>query len=311
MANPLLSRRRILAMAAESAPGSAASLSASSAGFKVEDRSLKITRTTAVRQRQGSGGHDIGIAEEAFTDLTLTARWAGNSGSSMATLPGLLLPACGFVETTGSFARTWISSNWVTATAGSYVDGVKTLGRGFMGNLKWTFVPGKMVNVEANMMGAYVATPADATLLTGISYETVTPPIWSPSSGIAGTNLTIDSQTIFKPGQMVIDLGNVVSRREDPNSAGGYLCGWLSEGAAKITLDPESYTRATYDFFAKQDSAATFTVSAVLNGGANNTWTWSGTFQVAEAPDWGDRNGKTVENLVLTEVNDSLTVVKS
>jgi hypothetical protein len=139
----------------------------------------------------------------------------------------------------------------------------------------------------------------------------VTPAIWSPSSGTSGTNLTIDGQTIFKPAKVELDLGNVVSLREDPNSAGGFLCGWIGEGASKITLDPESYTRATYDFFASQASASTFTVSIVLNGGSNNTWTWSGTYQVSEAPDWGERNGKVVENLVLTEVNDTLTLAKS
>lgn len=311
MADPLLTRRRILSLALESARGELATMTASDAGFKVEDRSLKIVRPTAQRQKQGSGGNDIGIAEEAHTELNLTARWTGNATTNAASLAALLLPSAGFVETTGTYARTWQSSNWATLSAGNYVDKIKTLGRGLMGNLKWNFTPGKMVTVEASYMGGYAAIPADATLLTGMSYESVLPAVWSPTSGTAGTNLTIDGNTFFKPGSMSIDLGNAVSLREDPNSAGGYLCGWISEGAARITLDPESYTRATYDFFSKQNSATTFTVSAVLNGGSNNTWTWSGTFQVADAPDWGDRNGKVVENLVLTEVNDSLTIAKS
>jgi hypothetical protein len=32
-------------------------------------------------------------------------------------------------------------------------------------------------------MGGYVANPSDATLLTTISYESVTPPIWVPGAG--------------------------------------------------------------------------------------------------------------------------------
>jgi hypothetical protein len=311
MSNPLLTRKRILALAAESAFGSAASLTNANAGFKVEDRSLKIIRPTAQRQAQGSGGQDVGVAEEAHTELSLTARWTGNSSTNMATLAGLLLPACGFVESTGTFSRTWSSSNWASLSAGAYMDGIKTLARGLMGNLKWTFVPGKMVNVEATMMGGYVANPSDAAILTGMTYESVTPAVWSPASGTSGTNLTIDGNTFFKPGQMQLDLGNVVSLREDPNSAGGYLCAWIGEGAARITLDPEAYNRSVYDFFASQSTSDTFTVSAVLDGGSNNTWTWSGTFQVSDAPDFGDRNGKVTENIVLTEVNDSLTITKA
>jgi hypothetical protein len=103
MANPLLTRRRILSLAAEATPGAAASMTASDAGFKVEDRSLKIVRPTAVRQRQGSGGNDIGVAEEAHTELNLTARWTGNSATNMATLAGLLMPSVGFVESTGTY----------------------------------------------------------------------------------------------------------------------------------------------------------------------------------------------------------------
>lgn len=303
----MLTRQRILALASETTLGTAVSLAAANANLKVEDRNLKITRTTATRQKQGSGGNDVGVAEEAFTDLSLTSRLHG--GTAVANLGAVLWPACGFVLATRTYSRTWDTSLWKGASAGHFLAGVKMLGRGMLGTARIVMVPGKMWTVEAELQGAYVENPSDATLLTGMTYESTIPPIWVPGSGNA---LTIDGVTVnAKASQVTVDLGNTVGRREDPNSPGGFISGWIADGAARITLDPEMLLRSGYDWHTAQSTNDTFTFSSVLDGGVNNTITISATVQVIESPDWGDRNGKPIENVVLGEVNDSLTIAYS
>jgi hypothetical protein len=307
MAVPLLTRRRILAAKIETTIGTAVSLAAADAGFKVEDRALKIVRESGRRQKQGTGGNDVAIAEAAHTELTFTARVHGKGASGIPAWALAFLPSAGFVATAQVYARTWDTSNFKSLSVGHYQDGVKMLGRGMMGNLKFTLVPGMMCNVEGNYQGGWVADPTDVALLSTITYETVKPPIWVPGAGNA---FTINGSTAVKPSKLEIDLGNEVSLREDQNSAGGYCSAFVTAGAAKFTMDPEAMLRAVTaaDWHSLQSNNTTFAISAVLDGGTNNTITFGATVQVVSAPDWADRNGKVSENVVMEEIDDSLTV---
>jgi hypothetical protein len=312
---PTNDRRRILLLAAEAAHGTFITTMTGSngGGFRLEDRRIEIFRETGMAESQGSGGMAAGVTERAWTELTLNAFLVGSGSGSMATLMGLLMPACGFVLSSSTFSRTWAGSNYASLSGGDFRDGLVTYGRGFMGNAVFNFEPGMRCGLEAKMLGGFQADPTDAALPTGMTYQSAAPAIWSPSSGTSGTMLTLDSQTIFRPGKLSIDLGNNYALRENPNSVGGYDGGWITTGASKWTLDPEAYTRATYDFFAKQTGGVggTITASAVLNGGANKTWTFSMTAQIMSAPKPGQRNGKATEALTLVEIDDSLTIVKS
>lgn len=306
MAIPLSTRLTTLALKAETTVGTAVSLVAADADFKAYDAELKLNRATAERMAQASGGQDIGIAEESSVELNFSLRAAGKGAVGIPTWASKLFPASGFLATSQTYARTWVTSNFASLSAAKYVNGVKVLGRGIFVNQRWTYVPGKMTIIEVNGMGGAVANPSDAAILTGMTYDDVKPPIWVPGAGNA---LTIDSLTIFKPSQLVVDFGNVLSLRSDANSFGGNVSGWVDEGAATFTLDPEGLLRASFDWGAKQSTNATFPISIVLDGGANNTITHTATVQVKSAPEWGERGRKMTENVVLQEVSDSHQVV--
>jgi hypothetical protein len=59
----------------------------------VQDRSLKVVRETTQRERQGSGGQDIGVASAAHTELTFTTYLHGSSGSNAAALALIIFPS--------------------------------------------------------------------------------------------------------------------------------------------------------------------------------------------------------------------------
>lgn len=305
MASPFLTRRRLLAAKIETTLGTAASLANTDAGFKVEDRNLKIVRESGRRQKQGSGGNDVAVAEAAHTELTFSSRVHGKDTTGIAAWASTFLPAAGMVASSQVYSRTWDTSNFKGLSVGHYLDQIKMLGRGMMGSLKFTLQPGMMCMAEGTYQGGFVADPTDATLLSGVTYESAKPPIWVPGSGNA---LTINSLTSIKPSKLEIDMNNEVGLREDPNSAGGYIGALVTAGATRFTLDPESHLRSTVDWHALQTANTTFAISAVLDGGTNNTITFAATVQVVSAPDFTDRNGKVAENLVLEEVDDSFTI---
>lgn len=307
MAIPLLNRLRIMAAKVETTVGTAVSLANTDAVFKLEDRNLKIVREAGRRQKQGSGGNDTAIAEAAHTELTFTGRAHGKGGVGVPAWADAFLQSAGLVKSSQVYSRSWATSSWKSITAGHYVNGLLVQGRGMMGNLKFTLQPGMMCNYEGNYMGGYVSDPSDTAILTGVTYESVKPPIWVPGAGNA---FTINGLTTVKPSKLEIDLGNEVSLREDANSAGGYASAFITAGAAKFTMDPEAILRASAssDWHALLSANTTFSISAVLDGSTNNTITFAATVQVVSAPDWGDRSGKLTENVVMEEVDDSLTV---
>src|SRR5690349_16525228 len=114
MSTPLLARRRILALKKETTMGTAVALTNAEAGFKVQDRSLLIKRDTTPRERQGSGGQDIGVAGAAHTELKFSTYLHGSGGSNAAALALVIFPSVGMPVTTATFNESWDTSTWAS-----------------------------------------------------------------------------------------------------------------------------------------------------------------------------------------------------
>lgn len=302
MTTPLLPRKRVLAAAIETTLGTSESLDNGDAAFKVYGIGFNIRRTAAERPLPGSGGQDVATPEEASVEASFQIIMHGKgSTTNSANWAATFLPALGYAEIlAGRWERAWPATNGLSIE--DFVNGIRTRGRGMFGSGTMTFVPGKRGMIDCNFIGGYVDVPDDETILSGMSYETVQPPIWEPNSN---TPFTFDSATNIRPSQVQIDFGNVLSLRPDPNSEGGFLSGWIGEAREVWRLDPESFLRATRDDPTKFAGGSTMAATLVLGSAANNRITITANLQHVIQPQWDVREGKVIERHELIVLNDS------
>jgi hypothetical protein len=304
---PLTFRKRILAAAAESTLGTAVSLSNTNAGFRVDDRSLKLVRPTILRQAQGTFGSDQNVAGPAYTQLTFKNMISGSgTAATPAAWMSTFLPACGMVLTSSTYAASMTQSSWGSITAGHYVDGRLRTMVGGMGSWKLTGEVGKPGMMEWSFTGAWPGDPSGASLLSGMTYESVQPPPFATSAAF-----TFNGQTAFRISKFELDLGNDVKPREDANSPGGYLCGWIGNRQPKVSVDPEAMQFATENFYAAQSAGTEIGLTAVFGTVTNNIVTVNTTLQIESAPEDAERNGKLVDSLKLVTVRDLVSIAFS
>jgi hypothetical protein len=311
---PILTQTRILAAKIESSIGTAVSLAAADAAFKVYDRQFDIIRTTNRPQRPGGIGSMQGVPEDASTRLTFSMPMIG--GTTTPTWAAIFLPACGMSYNSSArrYSMAANPANWSSITAAEYRGITSTArtkkGRGMMGSWTIRLVSGKMAMIDFDFRGGWVADPAADTILTGMSYETAQPPIFDGAA-----SLTLASSTSYLVSDVTINMGGDIVLREDPNSDGGYLCGWIANRLPTITLAPEATPFGTRNWYALQSDVTTAGVvalSAVINGGTNNTITIaSSNLQLLDSPTDGDRGGRVVDNLTFGVHEDDLTITFS
>ena len=307
MATPLLARKRVLAFELEATYGTLATLTATDAGFRCFERNMRIVSDTLRRERQGLLGSSKGVAEAKHAELSLTTHIHGHTAVPKWSQ---LFQACGMSVSSLTYTADSDQSTWKGLSAGHYVDGRKKLGRGMMGNWVARLTAGRVGSIDWTFLGGYSADPIADTLLTGMSYETAAarPPIFDGSGSI-----TIDGSTDIKIANMTIDFGNEVALREDPNSEGGYIGAWIGNRMPTVTIDPEALAYGTKNWYAIHSADTEITISAVLNGGANNTVTFTLTgCQLASAPDDNEeRGGRLVDALTFNINDDGIAVVFS
>src|SRR5688572_1779944 len=214
-------RVRALAIQLEAVYGTPETLTAADAGLRVFDRNMRLVSDTLRRERQGGLGSEDGVAEAKHMELTYTTQIHGHS-----TVPAWAqaFQACGMVLTSRTYAASSDPTLWQSLSAGHWVGGRKKLGRGFMGNWVARLVNGRVGMIDWNFMGGYISDPVAEAMLSGMTYETaaVRPLIWEGAGSI-----TLDGDADFKVANLTLDFGNEVSLREDPNSDGGYIGGWI------------------------------------------------------------------------------------
>lgn len=306
----LLTRRRILAGKIETTIGTAVALTNTDAGFRVMDRDLRIVSNTVHRDNQGGFGvaNSVAGARHVEGSWKLHAAGSGASGAVPA-WASLFLPACGMPITTATAALTSDQTNWKALTVGAYMDGIRVLGRGMQGNLKLNFTAGEPVELEFdNWMGAFEESPTDTAILSGMTYESVTPPVFSG----AGSLSLGSASTYCKISKMTIDLGNVVTLRPDPNKAGGYHSALITNRVPRVTLDPETVLMAVRSFGADHVANTEIALGVVLGTTQYNIMTLSvgAMIQARNAP-FGDREGKVISDLDYLVCNDSMSIVWS
>lgn len=293
MADPIMFNKKVLAAKTETTPGTYESLTASDAGFRVQNAALAIRRETMERFAQGDFRYTKGVPQDISTELTFQHHIAGKGTSGVPLWASTFLPSCGMAFDTDTFTTTSDTDDWETISAGLYQDGRLKKGRGMMGSFVIELTAGRSAEINFTYLGGYEEQPAAGAMLTGITYAEAQPPIWAGSG-----SLSVGASSDFKVARATIDRGFNVALREDPNKAGGYWGGWGGTPTPTLRMDPEAMAFATKNWYASQDSGEELDITFTLNGGGDNTIVIvCNDCQLSEAPSDEERNGKLVDAL--------------
>lgn len=243
---PLLRRKSVFAAKVEGTIGTAESLTGAEGVYNAED--FVIQPNIAMTRREGQGGFNYlpSIPEGMIGTCTVKMGMSYN-GTDIPTWASVLLPACGWVDSAGTFSPKTEApgSNVKTITIGHYKDGKRVLLSGAMGTFKIMCETGKTAYIEFTFTGKYSSNETDTALITP-TYPTVLP------LRFAAGALTWNSVALCT-SKVEVDAGNSVIMRECVNASdrSGYISALVTNRAPIITADPESVLVATQDRDAK------------------------------------------------------------
>ena len=239
---PLLRRKAVFAAKVETTIGTAESLSASEGAFNAEE--FTIQPNIAMTRREGQGGFNyLTSIPEGMTGTCTVRMPIWYDGTTVPAWASVLLPACGWVETTGTFYPLTQApgSSVKTITIGHYKDGKRSLLSGAMGTFKIVCATGKVATIEFTFTGKYSSNETDTAIISP-TYPSTTPLRFAQGA------LTWNSVALCT-SSVEVDAGNSVIMRECVNASdrSGYVSALITNRAPVITADPESVLVATQD----------------------------------------------------------------
>ena len=239
---PLLRRRAVFAAKIETTVGTAETITASEGAYNARD--FSIQPTVAVTRREGQGGFNYlaGIPEGMMGTCTIVHDLSYD-GTTIPTWASVLLPACGWVDASGTFSPVSEgpggSGGVKTLTIAHYKDGKRALLSGAMGTFKISCPTGKVAFITFTFTGKYSTNETDTAIIAP-TYPATLPLRFSP--GV----LTWNSVNLCT-SNVEVDAGNSVIMREcvDVADRTGYKSAIVTNRAPVITADPESELVAT------------------------------------------------------------------
>jgi len=300
MANPMITRRRVLHVIQEATAGTAESIGAAPyTTLAIENPSF--TRSVPFEAREGLGGFGSirGTPGQQAGTISFTTPLFGTASTTWASV---LLPACGLSLLTGGYRPTSLPPGAVGATSKTLSmyyseDGRRHVIRGAMGNLTIRGSAGQRAVAEWSFTGR-LDTPTDVALPT-YSQPTALP------IRVAAAALTIAS---FAPkvADFSLTLGNDVQLREDISSAAGILHAYVANRAIAGTLNQEAELVATYAPMADYLTATVRALSLTLGASGNQVAISVPDMQLTDVQS-ADRNGKLHDILSWVALRDDLS----
>lgn len=287
---PLLSRKRVFAAKTETTPGTAESLTGSDGAFNVYDATLQAT--IEVEKREGQGSFDMlaGVPGSRLGTMTFRTDLWWDGTATMPSWASTLLPACGWVDSSGTFNPTTEvpGSNVKTLTMALYEDGLKKSIAGAMGTFRVVCPAGKMAFIEWTFTGVWQAV-TDSSLLSP-TYPTDSPIRYaSATSQYNSVDLCVENVTF--------DAGNTLTPKECASTAAGFDYVLVTNRTPTITCNPEAALVATSDVYGDWLSASEAEFTVLLDGPSTSTLELQALkAQIVNAQE-GDRNGIQTDEL--------------
>lgn len=304
---PLLNRVRVLAAKVEATSGTIESLTGSEGAFNAMDVVIQPNIEYMRRMRQGSLSNITGSTGIRAGTCTFKIELTGDGAGGVPAWASVFLPACGWVESTGTFSPKSEApgSNVKTITVGVYENGLKKALRGAAGTFKIFLPTGKPAYLEFTFQGAYV-TESDSAILTP-TYPTVKPLRFS------GTTFTIGGSSPACMASIEFDAGNNVVIRECPTASdgSGIAAAMVTDRNVVGKMDPETVLIATNDVYGKWIGHTEEALSIAITDGTDTVTIAAPKLQRTNKQE-GERNGVQIDSVDFacngSSGNDELTI---
>lgn len=304
----LLRRVSVLAASIEATSGTVETLDAADAALNVYDVQFSQNIATEERPGQGAFSHAAQVPGLYLAQVTFKTEIAGDGAGGVPGWASTFLPACGWVNSGGTFSpKSEVpGSNVKTLTINFYINGRRQQLRGCAGTFNIVLPTGRLGMFEWTFTGVKVAT-ADATILAP-TYPTV-----APMRAVAET-LTWGSWVPKVESISVAANNEVIVRENAAQSDGsGLAAALITARRPTITLNPESELVATADpwgdFIARTSRAFTYEI----DNGTDRFVLSAPVAQVISLGE-GDRGGNAIDEITLqcnksaAAGNDELTI---
>ena len=290
---PLIRRRSVFAAKIETTVGTAESLTAAEGVFNAMDFSIQPNVPFTRREGQGGFNYLPSVAEGMQGTCTVKIE-CSTSGSGLPNWASVLLPACGFVETSQVFSPVTAgpgTSGVKTITIGHYKDGKRALLSGAMGTFRIVAETGKVAFFEFTFTGKYSTNETDTALIAP-TYPTDLPLRFAQGA------LTWNSVALCT-SSVEVDAGNSVQMRECVNASdrSGFVSAIVTDRAPVITADPESVLVATQDRDALWLTSSAQAFSMQIGQTGTGVITIAAPKAQLENKQQGDRNGMMTDDL--------------
>jgi hypothetical protein len=300
---PLLTRRAILGVAAETTSGVAATVTQAAADTTVLNVSLSPAEFTTDGERRPIGT-SLGKIDSNIGKRIGELSFRTAMRHSDATLT--LLRGCGFTVSGSTATPTSDMSSRDTLTFKVWEDGRLKSIVGASGNCSITVANGGIAYADWTFSGVWQA-PTDNAL-------PATAAVNSQSYVGSGLAIQLASTNIPAVGNVTINLNNQVEPREDISATGGIGYFVVTDRGPTFELDTEARLIANYNAYGLLLAATTAAFSFALASGTNTLTIEAPRAQRVEMSD-GDRGGKRTDNTVfqcsVDDTDDEITFTES
>jgi len=249
----------------------------------------------ALAERAGAGGSLSPLAAKLgsnSTELTFQTELKGSGSAGTAPRIGDLFEACGALETVSagsSVTYSPASASFKSVTIYLYKATRLHKITGARGNAKLVMGANKQPMVEFSMKGLYTA-PTTVTFPTTQDFEDTVAPVCK------GETITLNGVGTLAIENTELDFGNNVALLPSKIAATGIGTCEITGRKPKLSVNPESVAIATLDIRALMLTTPV-AYSEAIGATAGNIITVSVPKFNIEAPEYGEREGKTIETL--------------
>lgn len=304
---PLLKRLRVLAAQIESTVGTAETLDAADGAFHVYD--VEIQANIDVPQRANTAQFGTLVAPQGARMGTVTFKLNpyGDGAGGVPTWASTFLPACGLVNTAGTFnpvsEAAGGSGGVKTVTIGVFENGLYKELYGATGTFSLTSEVGEMAEITFTFTGCW-SDPSDAampspTYPTELPYRAAgasNPFSWGSFTGCIG-NYSFD-----------VGNNNIMRRCMTAGNETGYISGLITDRNPSFNFSPESTLVATHDIFGDWKDSIERSCSFSLEDADGSMTINAVKSQITNIQE-GDREGIQIDNVDARVNEDDFNIV--
>lgn len=295
MAEPLLSRKKIVQVKVEAEKGTAETTGL----LDVLCFEPDIKPTGPFEQRKAGGlylGHQVvGIIGEKSGTFSCSVELRGNGTTGMDAGLAEMLQASILAMTSEVYQVASNPANHKSLTIHVYTDGKLEVLYGAMGDVTFEGETGKAIMCNFEFKGIY-NTPTDVAL-PAFAPGTELPPIMA--------NGTFSITAVRKVSKFSLNMNNEVILRPDVNAASGIAHACIVDFDPVVTADLEAELVAAYDIYGAWLAGTEAAMSVVVGSGAGKQITFTlPKLQYRDIPH-GDRDGLQINDITAQCNHDS------